>query len=220
MAGEAAAAVSHLHTAVDTMMWVFSAISGKPAPDNAPVAVKAMSGVFGKGDEISTQHMLQGLRQSYMDESTDKTAAAKNADHAVKILSALIESHFRDEKFKTPTGRVLMWWYLNQWRVLITKMSTDPVKIGKKTVTGTSSLKEASFPEDDVEPWVIFGPTGLVVSKGPKPSARGGDHTADTVIETDVYSSRDDQGINFLRFIVRTIDEASSPEEGYAEVLT
>lgn len=220
MAGDAAVAVSHLHTAVDTMMWVFSAISGKPAPDDAPVAVKAMSGVLGKGDEISMQHMLQALRQSYIDETADKVAAQERADKGIKTLTIFIDKNYRDEKFKTPTGRVLMWWYLNQWRVLITKMSTDPVKIGTKTIKGKSSLTETAMPpENDVEPWVLFGPTGLIVSKGPKSQMRGGDHSADTVIETDIYSSRDDQGVNFLRFIIHTIESADTPEEGHEEVL-
>lgn len=192
-------------------------LMGKEPSENAPQAIKAMSGAFGKGDEILMQHLLQDLRQSYIDEASTHAAGVRAGNEAVEIMTDFIEWHFRDAQFRTPTGRIITWWYLNSWRVFITKMTAQPTKIGtKKTV---SKGKADAKPDDtDVMPWVLYGPNGEILSRGPKPRITSG-YEAETTSETDLFSSKNDQGVQFLRHIVAMIKSYNTREEGYEAAL-
>lgn len=210
---------SHLHTVFDTVSKIVSAAGGKEPGSDAPAVVKATYGILGKGDEIAMQHLLHDLRQAYIDDAEDKSVGEREGDEAVKTLTDFIEWHFRDDKFKTPSGRVLMWWYMNSWRVMITKMTTGAVKVGTQKVESSSKAADddTNF-EEMLAPWVIYDASENIVSQGPKPRMRAS-HKADTITETDVFSAKRDQGVRFLQFVVKTINDHSPREEGYEVVL-
>lgn len=201
--------------------WVtdlLGAVRGKPPRENAPAAVKALSGAFGKGDEILMQHMLRDFRHSYIDESDDKDAGVRAGEEAVKILTDFITWHYHGQQFQTSTGKVITWWYLNSWRVFITKMTTTPEKIGtKKVVSKTRTDPEP--PDPDVLPWVLYGPRGEVLRRGPKPNLTTKGHETEVSTESDVYSGND-QGVEFLRYLVKMIKSYDNRVKGFKAVLT
>lgn len=182
---------SHLHSIILTMTDIFQAFKGNKPSDNAPVFAKAAYGVSGKGDERDMQHLLQVLRESYIDPTSDEETRAKQlaeGEEAVVILTDFIEWHFRDTSFRTPVGRMVSWWYLNSWRVLVTKMSSLSVKRGEKTTT-------------------INGAEG---------SEKG---RAKTVTVEAIMTEAGKQSIQFLKDVVAMIKSKPTREEGYEEAL-
>ena len=116
-------------------------ILGRKAPEDAPPEVKALYGIFGKGDELAFMRLL----------TEHLTKQQRDA------VTGFLQWHFYENRRQSPLGGATVWWIGNAWRTFVTRLSTP----GRKTsITETSTTKDKGKIVEDKKTVETFDPHG------------------------------------------------------------